>query len=404
MSTKLAKVIVIHPDRQHSLQTAFVLQKEGLLYKYFTTVYLKKYSLSSFFATLVPGNIKKKFLKHKLEGLDDSKVHMFCQKRMLFLSLVSHFLSEETISKFRLRIIRAFNNKCLAYCLRNKFDVLISYDTLSGSAFKELKNQGVKLILDMSAPCFKEMHHNFQLDVSRHRDDSKVLELFLESKKAKMNLEKCQEELNTYDYFLVASTYTRDTLVKNNIDESKILVAPYGLTHNVCPQKKEHEGFSCTFVGSVTQQKGCHYIFRIAEKMPHITFNLVGAYDNSYSNVPTNCKLYGYLAFKEIENVLQKTDLFLFLSLADGFGFAATEAMSYGIPVVCSKYAGVRDLVQGNGWIVDPADVKTISDIITWCINNPDETKQLGLEARKVVLAANWATYSSLLTSFIKRI
>lgn len=404
MSKHLPKVIVIHPDRQHSLQTALVLQREGMLCKYFTTVYLKKYSLSYFFAAFAPSGIKKKFLKHKQDGLDDSKVQMLCQKRMLFLSLASRFLSEATINKFRFRIIRAFNKKCLAYCLKNQFDVLISYDTLSGSDFKELKNHGVKLILDMSAPCFKEMYHNFQLDVIRHRDDSRVLELFLESKKAKINLDKCEKELVTYDYFLAASTYTKDTLVKNNIDESRILVAPYGLTHNVCANTENHNGFTCTFVGSVTQQKGCHYILRIAEKMPNVTFNLVGAYDNSYSNIPNNCKLHGYLTFKQIEGVLKKTDLFLFLSLADGFGFAVTEAMAYGIPVVCSKYAGVRDLVKNNGWVVEPNDDKSIIDIINWCINNPDELGQKGLEARKVALSVNWETYSNLLTSFIKSI
>lgn len=404
MSRQLPKVVVIHPDRQHSLQTALALQNKELLYKYFTTVYLKKHSISSVLASIAPENIRKKFLKHKLEGLDESKVHMFCQKRMLLLSLVSRFLSENIVNMCRLRIIQAFNKKCLAVCLKHEIDVLISYDTLSGATYKELKNKGVKLILDMSAPFYKEMYHNFHIDVKKNPSDSKVLDNYLKSRKVRWNLECCQKEIDTYDFFLSASSYTRDTLINNNIDNSRILVAPYGLTQVRNPKKEEHEGFSCTFIGSVTQQKGCHYIFRIAKMMPDVNFHLIGVYDNSYSNIPNNCILHGYLTFNEIVDVLQKTDLFLFLSLADGFGFAATEAMAYGIPVVCSNRAGVRDLVKSNGWIVDPTQVDCLVEIIKWCIENPNDLENRGVKARAAVSNKGWDNYGKILSDFIQRI
>lgn len=398
------KVIIIHPDCQHSLQTALVLQKKGCLCKYFTTVYLKKNSISAIISLLAPASIKKKFLKHKLNGLDDAKINMFCQKRMLALSLVSCFLSEGKINEYRGRIIDSFNKKCLSYCLKHDFDILISFDTLSGEYYKVLKEKGVKLILDMSAPCFKEMYMNFKADVVRNPNDSKVLSVYLDSDKVRRNLANCEKELATYDYFLTASTYTRDSLVKNGVDASKVLIVPYGLTQIRTEDKVAHEDFACTFVGSVTQQKGCHYIFRIAEKMPSVTFNLIGVYDNSYTKIPANCKLYGYLSFSEIKRVLQNTDLFLFLSLADGFGFAATEAMAYGIPVICSNCAGVRDLVGSSGWIVDPTDTSKVMEIITWCISSPGALRHRGELARKRVAGLEWNIYGEHLMDFINTI
>lgn len=398
------RVIVIHPDRQHSLQTALAMQKSGCLYKYITTVYLKKNSISFLFSSIAPDSIKKKFQKHKLDGLDDSKVLLICQVRMLVLSLASLFMSEERVSKYRIRIIEEFNKKCLNYCLKQDFDVLISYDTLSGNAYKELKNKGVKLVLDMSAPCFLEMYDNFRKDVERNPNDSNILNQYLQSPKVLGNIIKCKEELSVYDYFLAASTYTRDTLVRQGVDSSHVRIVPYGLPKGTLIKRDGKHRFTCTFVGSVTQQKGCHYIFRLAKLYPDLTFNLIGAYDNSYMNIPSNCVMHGYLAFDQIKQVLESTDLFLFLSLSDGFGFAAAEAMAFGVPVICSKYAGVSDYVEGNGWIVSPDRIDEISSIIDHCIDNPEMLKAMGIKARERIKGVRWDNYGSDLTDFILKI
>ena len=398
------KVIVIHPDRQHSLQTAYALQKNGCLYKYITTVYLKKNSISLLLSSIAPLSIKKKFQKHKLEGLDDSKVLLFCQIKMLALSLASLFLSEESVNKYRQSIINDFNKKCLKYCLKQDFDVLISYDTLSGDAFRRLKEKGVKLVLDMSAPCFLEMYDNFKKDVERNPDDSVILNNYLESPKVKWNIQRCKEELLTYDYFLAASTYTKSTLLNQGIESGQIHIVRYGLPEVNATKCNEGHPFICTFVGSVTQQKGCHYIFRLAKRYPEIVFNLVGAYDNSYMAIPQNCVMHGYLAFDQIKLLLESTDLFLFLSLSDGFGFAAAEAMAFGVPVICSKYAGVRDYVEGNGWIVSPEGIDEISSIIDQCIASPGMLKAMGVKAKERVKGVRWDNYGRDLTDFILNI
>ncbi|MBR8709113.1 hypothetical protein IX321_001921 [Bacteroides pyogenes] len=402
---RLPKVIIIHPDRQHSLQTALALQNKGYLYRYITTVYLKKNSLSLLFASIAPSSIKKKFFKHKLEDLDDSKIILFCQAKMLFLSLFAKFFSSDKITKYRKEIIDEFNEKCLSYCLKQDFDVLITFDTLSGDTYSQLKEKGVKLVLDMSAPCFLEMYENFKQDVDKHPADSALLKAYLESPKVKENFVKCKKEIRLYDYFLSASSFTSDSLVKHGVNPEVIILAPYGLTQIDCPEKNTHSSFSCTFVGSVTQQKGCHYIFRIAEKYPEVIFNLVGSYDHSYDgHIPSNCILHGYLSFTEIKSILKDTNLFLFLSLADGFGFAATEAMAYGIPVVCSKNAGVRDFVAGSGWIIAPDDTEKLSEILKWSIGHPEELNKRGELARLKVTNVQWSKYGQILSDFITKI
>lgn len=402
---EIPRVIIIHPYRQHSLQTALALQNRGFLYKYITTVYLKKNSLSLLFASIAPLGIRKKFLKHKLDGLDDSNIILFCQTKMLLLSLASMFLSSESVLKYHNKIIEEFNQKCLLYCLKQDFDILISFDTLSGNIFSKLKAKGVKLVLDMSAPCFLEMYDIFKKDVQKYPNESKILENYLDSSKVFGNINKCSEEIVLYDYFLSASTFTTESLVKHGVNSDKIFLVRYGLTQIKSLKKIYHNNFTCTFVGSVTQQKGCHYIFRIAKKFPDLIFNLIGSYDYSYDgNIPSNCILHGYLSFIDIQNIFKRTDLFLFLSLADGFGFAATEAMAYGIPVVCSKNAGVRDYVIGSGWVIDYEDSKELSKIINWCLTNPDELNKRGLLAKSKVTNVTWKQYAQAISECLLNI
>jgi glycosyltransferase involved in cell wall biosynthesis len=56
----------------------------------------------------------------------------------------------------------------------------------------------------------------------------------------------------------------------------------------------------------------------------------------------------------------QSSDIFLFPSLEDGFGYVVAEAMACGLPVITTKNTGASDLLQPgvNGEIVpirDPA-------------------------------------------------
>lgn len=401
MNKSTPRVIIVHPDRQHSLQTAKYLQENGYLYKYYTTVYLKKYSISKILYYLAPKSIRRKFDKHYLDTLDDNKIHLKCEFQMLLLSLIAPFIGNKTYESRRKQIIESFNKRVLNDCLKDDFDCLISFDTLSSDCFLPLKEKGVKIVLDMSAPCLLSMVDHFKEDIDRFPSTSHALNEYLDSEKLKWTLSNCKKELTTYDFFFAASTYTKDTLMENGVDEKKIILLPYGI--NVQPQliKRSHKTFTCIYVGSVTQQKGCHYIFRYAKELPDVRFILIGAYDHSYNEIPSNCELKGYLSFPEIKQYLADSDMFIFLSLSDGFGFAPLEGMSMGLPVISSKYAGIRDFVDGSGWIVSPEDKDRIINIIKEMKSNPSELNYRKEQAFAKANSVVWEEYSERLCHFI---
>ena len=52
------KIIVAHPEQQHSYRLATALEKQGILQSYITTVYYNKYNLTWLASRILSGALK----------------------------------------------------------------------------------------------------------------------------------------------------------------------------------------------------------------------------------------------------------------------------------------------------------------------------------------------------------
>lgn len=74
----MKKIIVAHPGKQHSFQTAIALKENGILFQYITTLYDKKFSLLYFLKFILRGKSLRKALSRKSAELEDNDVTLFC--------------------------------------------------------------------------------------------------------------------------------------------------------------------------------------------------------------------------------------------------------------------------------------------------------------------------------------
>ena len=58
----------------------------------------------------------------------------------------------------------------------------------------------------------------------------------------------------------------------------------------------------------------------------------------------------------ELKKYFKASDIFIFPSLYDQFGYVVLEALASGLPVICSKNSGASSLIHNgkNGFIIDP--------------------------------------------------
>ena len=82
------------------------------------------------------------------------------------------------------------------------------------------------------------------------------------------------------------------------------------------------------------------------------------------------------------------SDIFIFPSWGyEGMSRALLEAMACGLPTIANAVTGVSEVIEDgiNGLLVEPRNVADLVRKINWCISHTEESKKLGLAARKTV-------------------
>ena len=83
-----------------------------------------------------------------------------------------------------------------------------------------------------------------------------------------------------------------------------------------------------------------------------------------------NIKLLGIVPDEDLPRLLRRSLCLLFLSLYEGFGIPALEAMAAGVPAVVSHCASLPEVVGDAGLVVDPANVGAIVEILESLLND----------------------------------
>jgi len=88
----------------------------------------------------------------------------------------------------------------------------------------------------------------------------------------------------------------------------------------------------------------------------------------------------GYVAEADLPALLSGAQLFAFPSLHEGFGFPVLEAMSCGVPVVCSNTSSLPEVVGDAALLIDPLDTSALAAALDRLLT--DEPLRAALVAR----------------------
>ena len=87
--------------------------------------------------------------------------------------------------------------------------------------------------------------------------------------------------------------------------------------------------------------------------------------------------------FQKIFDFFVLLDVFVFLSESEGFGLVLLEAMSYGVPIVCSDIAPINEFVDSKtGILVDRDDIGGIAEKITSLLS--DKKEQITMKENQI--------------------
>jgi len=191
-------------------------------------------------------------------------------------------------------------------------------------------------------------------------------------------------------------------LYTNKQDWDKFKIVRCGIDPEQFSYRAPSEKISkLVYVGRLSAEKGVPVLFDSLQLLKsqgyEFELTLLGDGD-ARKDLEISAKAYGisqYVHFagfvdqKTIASTLQASDIFVLPSFAEGIPVALMEAMAMGVPVIATYVGGISELVidKVTGQMVYPSDKEGLAKAIAYYIDNPDECKQISINARDKVVA-----------------
>jgi len=198
------------------------------------------------------------------------------------------------------------------------------------------------------------------------------------------------------DAIITVSTQSQADILKYLLPEpEKINIIPYGVAPIFRPNRSNYSepvlynkfGISrpyVLYVGALTQRKNLVRLLQAFKKVsscyPELLLVLAGPRSWKQSPIEStiveldlakDVLLTGPLTDKELPELYNGADLFVFPSLYEGFGLPVLEAMACGTPVVTSNTSSLPEVAGEAALLVDPTDVEALANAMIRVLADP---------------------------------
>lgn len=388
------KVLLAHPGTQHSFHLAAQLHRLQLLSLFYTGIAFGEGRLQKNINKLFPKKYIKKLSNRFIQGVPDDLIrcNIFLEYKAL-KRLKNAPDTENIIFERNKHFQEAIPDSAI-----KASDVVIGFDTSGWILAERCKGLGKKFMLDVS------IAHPFEKQKIYEQIGKQYPNWALTVKQKPRKLIDLElQEMKIADGIVVASTFSKSTLVKNGVDEKKIFVNPYGTDFNQFrPQTNlNNEIVKFVFVGRVDARKGIPVLLeawkKIDKKIGRLTLigPVTAEVKRDISKQYPDIVITGKIPHKDIPDVLAKYDVLVFPTYFEGYALVIPEAMACGLAVITTPSTCAPDIFLNDesGYIVPCGDVgKLIEKMQKLCVN-ADLLKRMKQSSLKLVKELTWNSY-----------
>lgn len=201
------------------------------------------------------------------------------------------------------------------------------------------------------------------------------------------------------DYIAIASDHVRKSFIERGIAENKLIQNPYGVDLSMFKSTEliEDNIFDLIVVGAWSYQKGCDLLIEVCRKNNYRLLH-VGTLVDVLFPTESNMTHINSVDQSFLINYYAQARVFVLPSRQDGLAMVQVQALACGLPIVCSKNTGGRDLrkfLDDNKWIIEMQDY-TVNELSN-CIYQALELSKTQLGVRSysdnVVEQLTWGAY-----------
>lgn len=155
------------------------------------------------------------------------------------------------------------------------------------------------------------------------------------------------------------------------------------------------------FVGHLVARKGLLFLLQACQQLREqsdsdFTLLVVGDGEQRQEaetfiqahDLQDQVKLLGKLDYSYLGAYFQTADAFILPTLEDTWGMVVLEALLFGKPVLCSKWAGSSELITDgeNGYVFDPYQPEQLAKLMSTLIQDPEQARVMGEKARQTMV------------------
>ncbi|MEW5724311.1 MAG: glycosyltransferase family 4 protein [Thermodesulfobacteriota bacterium] len=191
-------------------------------------------------------------------------------------------------------------------------------------------------------------------------------------------------------YFLSLTGLPEDRFV---VQKNWIETGPY----RDLGRRREKDGLTVLFLGQIERLKGVHDLVEAVslyrDRLAGVRFVLGGngsALDEVRARLAKlgltdRFELPGWVDGDRKRELLDRAEIFVLPSHAEGMPNALLEAMAAGLAVVATRVGGIPDLVSSDeiGRLVPPRDPEALGAVLAELAGRPDLRRRLGQAARR---------------------
>ena len=409
---KVTKFVVVQAGARDAYQLARALSEAGMLEALVTDLYWPvNLAWTRAALKILPASLRSMLLQRSDPHLPSAEVRLCAGSGLATLILDKLPRVSRAMRRKASRRADATLGRTAGRYAARKNAGLISYSYYGYDAFTNYPRPGILFQLH---PHPVSMRRILTEELEANPDCAESLRQEWELSLPEEDFQHLVREPKMAAHILVASSFTRETLVENGTPHSSISVIPYGVdTNRFTPDASRRSSagskLQLLFVGRINQRKGIKYLLEamrlLNSKEVHLTvcgrvvdgLELFRSFDGQVEVRPS-------VSATELVAAYQAADMFVFPSVAEGFGQVLLESLACGLPILSTTRTAAPDLIDHGkqGFVVEARRPDLIAERIDWALANRDAVVEMGRQARLQAEQFTWQRFRSGIVSAVQ--
>lgn len=213
---------------------------------------------------------------------------------------------------------------------------------------------------------------------------------------------------------IAVSEFSKKEIINHlTVDESKIAIISNAVKVVEIESNSNEVSFGdekfILSVGSLDPRKNLSTLISAFKKLAPDEYKLyiVGGSSKAFKSLnlkeEKNIKILGRVSDSTLTQLYQKAQLFIYISLYEGFGIPPLEAMYHKCPVIVSNIGSLKEVCSDAAIYVDPLNEADIVDKITLLWNDNVLRQNIINEGLKISSKYNWSSSASKLSLLLEK-